>query len=160
MKRTKLEGEGFNLAVAFRDHEAEILRFCGDLRIPLTNNQGERDLWMAKLRQKISGGFRTPGGRRELLQGPQLHLNGCQARRGGSSPSPSSFRALSGPSQTPSRVDRPKDIKQAHGKRAVLPATLNDDGGAINVEDETAVARCWVGPLWKPLGSDQSHSRS
>src|SRR5947208_7279092 len=119
MKRTKLEGEGFNLAVAFRDHEAEILRFCGDLRIPLTNNQGERDLWMAKLRQKISGGFRTPGGRRELLQGPQLHLNGCQARRGGSSPSPSSFRALSGPSQTPSRVDRPKDIKQAHGKRAV-----------------------------------------
>jgi len=62
MKRTKLEGEGFNLAVAFRDHEAEILRFCGDLRIPLTNNQGERDLWMAKLRQKISGGFRTPEG--------------------------------------------------------------------------------------------------
>ena len=50
MKRTKLEGEGFNLAVAFRDHEAEILRFCGDLRIPLTNNQGERDLWMRDAR--------------------------------------------------------------------------------------------------------------
>jgi len=62
MKRTKLEAEGFNLAVAFRDHKAEILRFCDDLRIPLTNNQGERDLRMAKLQQKISGGFRTPGG--------------------------------------------------------------------------------------------------
>jgi hypothetical protein len=33
-----------------------------------------------------------------------------------------------------------------------LPATLNDDGGAIIVEDETVVARCWVGPLWKRLG--------
>jgi transposase len=62
IKRTKLEAEGFNLAVAFRDHKQEILRFCDDLRIPLTNNQGERDLRMAKLQQKISGGFRTPKG--------------------------------------------------------------------------------------------------
>ena len=62
IKRTKLEAEGFNLAVAFRDHKAEILRFCEDLRVPLTNNQGERDLRMAKLQQKISGGFRTPKG--------------------------------------------------------------------------------------------------
>ncbi|MGC1406351.1 MAG: IS66 family transposase [Candidatus Dormiibacterota bacterium] len=62
LKRTKLEAEGFNLAVAFRDHKEEILRFCEDLRVPLTNNQGERDLRMAKLQQKISGGFRTAKG--------------------------------------------------------------------------------------------------
>jgi hypothetical protein len=62
VKRTKLEAEEFNLAVAFRDHKAEILRFCEDLRVPLKNNQGERDLRMAKLQQKISGGFRTSKG--------------------------------------------------------------------------------------------------
>ncbi len=75
IKRTKLEAEGFNLAVAFRDHKAEILRFCEDLRVPLTNNQGERDLRMAKLQQlcmaadygqlgeghELSGGFAWTG---------------------------------------------------------------------------------------------------
>lgn len=61
-KRNTLEKASYNLAVAFRVHATEILRFTTDLRIPFTNNEAERDLRMAKLQQKISGTFRSEGG--------------------------------------------------------------------------------------------------
>ncbi|MGH3861110.1 IS66 family transposase [Actinokineospora sp.] len=61
-KRHPLERAGYNLAVAFRNHATEILRFTTDLRVPFDNNQAERDLRMAKLQQKISGTFRSEKG--------------------------------------------------------------------------------------------------
>ena len=62
LKRTSLEAESYNLAVAFRDHKDAIRRFATDLRVPFTNNRAEADLRMVKLHSKISGPFRNMAG--------------------------------------------------------------------------------------------------
>lgn len=53
---------GHNLALRLREHKEGTLRFLADPDVPFTNNEAERDLRMMKLRQKISGGFRSQQG--------------------------------------------------------------------------------------------------
>ncbi len=50
---------GRMLLECLRDREDDVLRFLGDLRIPPTSNQAERDLRPSKTQQKISGRLRS-----------------------------------------------------------------------------------------------------
>jgi transposase len=51
--------DAYNLAMRFRDDEADILRFISNTLVPFTNNDAERPLRPAKLHDKISGCFRN-----------------------------------------------------------------------------------------------------
>jgi transposase len=60
-KSQEKRSPGLNLLNRMRDHHREVLAFLlhWDLGIPFSNNQAERDIRMAKIKQKISGGFRS-----------------------------------------------------------------------------------------------------
>ena len=48
-----------NFLRRLEDYESSVLAFLHDLRVPFTNNLAEQDIRMIKIRQKISGCFRT-----------------------------------------------------------------------------------------------------
>ena len=53
---------GHNLLLRLSTRKADVPRFLSDPSVPFTNNLAERDGRMMKLRQKISGGFRSYDG--------------------------------------------------------------------------------------------------
>jgi transposase len=53
---------GHNLLLRLHTRKQDVLRFMSDPAVPFTNNLAERDGRMMKLRQKISGGFRSDNG--------------------------------------------------------------------------------------------------
>jgi transposase len=73
LKRTKSR----NLLERLMDFEDETLRFMEDPLVPFTNNQGENDIRMTKVQQKISGCFRSIRGA-EIFCRVRGYLSTCR----------------------------------------------------------------------------------
>jgi transposase len=57
---------GHNLLLRLLTRKQDVLRFLADPNVPFSNNLAERDARMMKLRQKISGGFRSAQGAQDF----------------------------------------------------------------------------------------------
>lgn len=62
VKRKPAQSKSRNLLTRLQNYENDVLLFMVNSEVPFTNNQGERDIRMTKVQQKISGCFRSMDG--------------------------------------------------------------------------------------------------
>ena len=68
LRGRKAKSKAANLGERLSLHKQTILRFLWDTHIPFDNNQAERDLRMVKVKQKVSGSFRTMTGAKQFAR--------------------------------------------------------------------------------------------
>ncbi len=68
-RRGRAKGSpAWNLLTRLQVHEKAVRTFIEDFSVPFDNNLTERDLRMTKVKQKISGGFRSPAGAKAFFR--------------------------------------------------------------------------------------------
>lgn len=85
LKKTGTRGppkrrDGHNLGLRLRKFKIETLRCLKNPAVPFTNNQAEQDIRMMKVKQKISGGFRTEKGAK-IFCNVRGFLSTCRKQR-------------------------------------------------------------------------------
>lgn len=150
------QSKAANLLDRLEDYDLPVLAFLIDPAVPLTNNQGEQDIRMIKVKQKISGCFRTLAGA-QVFARVRSYLSTC--RKQGHNLWDACYRLAIGQPFMPHAPAAAPDPATARGlqkPRALSPSgcsrTRNDLYTYCELTSGGRLATCQLMPLPRPWG--------